>query len=216
MAEHEKHERREQKKEKQPQASVEGGHTLGKEHEKPQKQHAHPAHHEVEPVHHEKEPAKPVQHAENPERGPLARRLQPRLPRKVKFSREMHDKRLLMGLVIAVAAVVLILLFMWLKPPASPEPANTLTDSQVRNEIARTRMINLKPLSIDTSDYPKVIGIYKGRTLEEVYYCSDVCPDYGAVYLVYQGVGPEDCSRAGGKVVRDIAWGGYIGCEPRV
>ncbi|HJW97310.1 MAG TPA: hypothetical protein VJ485_04075 [archaeon] len=155
-------------------------------------------------------------------------RLQPGLPRRKKKGeplegneheekRPMQDKRLLMGIVLVIGIVVFILIYLWLYPPAPPGPGNMVTDSQVRQELERLKGVNAQPSRIDPADYPKAFGVYakNGLVLEAVYFCSDVCPDYGAVYLIYQGVDNEECQDIGEKPVHDLAWGGYIGCEPR-
>ena len=129
----------------------------------------------------------------------------------------MQDKRLLAGIVVLIAAVMLILIFLWVYPP-QPAGPGAVSDSQVRAELARVKDISTYPnnLRIDTYQYPKVFGTWDGRTLVENYFCSDVCPDYGRVDLVFQGVDAEECASIGGKALRDLAWGGYLGCEPRV
>jgi len=66
---------------------------------------------------------------------------------------------------------------------------------------------------INPLDYPKTIGQYNGKTIVEVYYCSDVCPKNGRVYLIYQGVEEEECKDIG-KPIYDYAWHSYVGCEP--
>ncbi len=133
-------------------------------------------------------------------------------------TKPMQDKRLLAGIVIVIAALILVLFVLWVYPPKPPGPENTLSDSQVRAELQRLAGINANPASINPNDYPKVIGLYgtDKRVLEERYFCSDVCPAYGRVDLVYRGVDSEECARIGGKVLHDLAFGAYIGCEPRV
>ena len=53
-----------------------------------------------------------------------------------------------------------------------------------------------------------------GLTISFLYFCSDLCPDYGLVYFIYSGVDEEDCERIEGIPLHDPAWGGYIGCKP--
>jgi hypothetical protein len=53
-----------------------------------------------------------------------------------------------------------------------------------------------------------------GKTLELRYFCSDVCPDQGAVFLIYAGVDRDQCCALGGRPLHDPAWGAYRGCMP--
>jgi hypothetical protein len=132
--------------------------------------------------------------------------------------RKLQDKKLLAGIVILITAVVLILIILWAYPPQPARPANTLSDSQVRAELEKVKELSTYPnnLKIDPYQYPKVFGTWNDKVLVEQYFCSDVCPDYGRLDLVFQGVDAEQCNSIGGKALRDLAWGGYLGCEPRV
>jgi hypothetical protein len=127
--------------------------------------------------------------------------------------RKEYDNRLIIGIVAAIAVIVILAVVAYY-PWAPPEPTNVVTNSQVRAELARLQGVNSDPMSIDPADYPKVFGTWNNLTLVEQYYCSDVCPDYGRVDLVFQGVTSEQCAQAGGRSLHDLAWGGYIGCEP--
>ena len=128
---------------------------------------------------------------------------------------KMQDKKLLLGIVAVIAVVIVVLIALWAYPPGPPGPA-ALSESDIIREMARLQGINEYPenVRINPYEYPKAFGTWNNRTLEEVYFCSDVCPDYGRVYLVYQGVDSGECAGIGGKEIRDLAWGGYIGCEP--
>jgi hypothetical protein len=47
-------------------------------------------------------------------------------------------------------------------------------------------------------------------------YCSDVCPDQTRTFKVYKNINNQDeCEKIGGQTIKDAAWGGYIGCQPR-
>ena len=63
---------------------------------------------------------------------------------------------------------------------------------------------------------PHAMGtdVRNNQILEVVYFCSDVCPTYGRVYIRYQDVEEVDCENIGGQVERDPAWGSYMGCVP--
>jgi len=52
------------------------------------------------------------------------------------------------------------------------------------------------------------------KTVELSYFCSDVCPDYGRVLILYAGVDEVDCCKIGGHPFYDPAWRPYVGCQP--
>jgi hypothetical protein len=133
-------------------------------------------------------------------------------------SKEPRNARVIYGAAALVVVVVVLAVVVMVYSAPPPSAGNVLTDSQVRAELARLREISTYPenMNIRPADYPRVFGTWNNRTLVEVYFCSDVCPDYGRVDLVFQGVGPEQCGSIGGRELRDLAWGGYIGCGPRV
>jgi len=121
----------------------------------------------------------------------------------------------LLWVIAAVLIVIVVLAVIWVSIP-QPQPGNTVTDSNVRMELERLQGVNSEPKKINPADYPKVFGIWNNRTLVEQYFCSDVCPDYGRVDLVFQGVDNEECAQIAGKSLHDLAWGGYIGCGPKI
>lgn len=89
------------------------------------------------------------------------------------------------------------------------------TPETLRKEFKRIAAID--PLTINPDDYPQVLGQYSkdGRTLVVQYFCSDVCPQYGGLWIVYEDIETEaDCADISGEVARDAAWGGFIGCVP--
>ncbi|MFH0832313.1 MAG: hypothetical protein V1900_01140 [Candidatus Aenigmatarchaeota archaeon] len=96
--------------------------------------------------------------------------------------------------------------------------ARFLTEEDIQDELKKLWLINSYPNNtmIDANEYPKTIGVYNGLALIEKYYCSDVCPAYGGVYLVFENVGRNKCIEVGGEEAIDYGWGGYIGCKPRV
>jgi hypothetical protein len=53
-----------------------------------------------------------------------------------------------------------------------------------------------------------------GKALELRYFCSDVCPGQGAVFLIYAGVDRDACCALAGRPLHDPAWGAYRGCLP--
>jgi hypothetical protein len=44
--------------------------------------------------------------------------------------------------------------------------------------------------------------------------CSDVCPNYTFVFILYENIGVSDCQDLGGVEVRSPGWGSYAGCAP--
>ena len=96
-----------------------------------------------------------------------------------------------------------------------------LTEDDIKAELKNLEKINAYPnnKNIDPKDYPKVLGTYSknGLTLIETYYCSDVCPEYGRVLIVFENIrSKEKCAEIGGKALIDPAWRVYIGCAPNV
>jgi hypothetical protein len=151
--------------------------------------------------------------------------LQPRLPgrgreegaRRKETGKRKREWKMIYGAaaVIVVAVILAVVVMVYSAPP--PSKGSALSDSQVRQELQRVKEISAYPgnLNIRPADYPKTFGVWNNRTLVEQYFCSDVCPDYGRVNLVFQGADNEECARIGGNSLHDIAFGGYIGCQPR-
>ncbi len=84
-------------------------------------------------------------------------------------------------------------------------------------EFEELRKISVE--DVDITEFPKALGkIEYGnemRPLIHKYYCSDLCPQNGRLYVLFQGIdSAEACQEIAGNTVKDIAWGGYIGCEP--
>lgn len=92
---------------------------------------------------------------------------------------------------------------------------NTVTNADIiarRAELLEIRENGETTISND------IFGRYdkNDRILVEKYFCSDVCPQYGSKYIIYQGIEQAECEEVGGSIIKDIAWGGYIGCAPMV
>lgn len=91
----------------------------------------------------------------------------------------------------------------------------------LKAEIKKLKRINTFPenTKIDPKDYPIVLGIYSenGLVLIEKYFCSDLCPENGGVSIVFQGINSKkECAKIDGQDLIDPAWGGYIGCAPKI
>jgi len=67
-----------------------------------------------------------------------------------------------------------------------------------------------------TEEEPAPVGTYQGRIVEQRYWCSDVCPDNGILYLAYQEpIEPQACKDMGSYPVSKYGWGEqYLGCSP--
>lgn len=60
----------------------------------------------------------------------------------------------------------------------------------------------------------KRLGIFHSRTVEEVFYCGDLCPQNGKIVIRYVGIAEADCSAIGDPLYL-VAWGRqYEGCTP--
>ena len=86
-----------------------------------------------------------------------------------------------------------------------------LTDEDVKLELEKTTTFQMNKMG-----KPKILGIHNGLILIEKHSCSDICPDYGRVEIVYQNVTKEECANIGGEDKVDGGWGGYIGCTPKI
>lgn len=53
-----------------------------------------------------------------------------------------------------------------------------------------------------------------GKVVVLAYSCSDLCPTYGGVYIVYRDAPESECESLGGTPAYDVGWGGYVGCQP--
>lgn len=108
-----------------------------------------------------------------------------------------------------------------LKDNKTTSPYKTITIEDLKAEMKRLEKINTWPENkkINPKDYPVILGEYSenGLILIEKYFCSDICPDNGGVVVVFQDINSkEECAKVGGKDLIDYAWGGYIGCAPKI
>jgi len=64
--------------------------------------------------------------------------------------------------------------------------------------------------------FPKALGQYLSRAVEEIFFCGDVCPQYGNVVIRFAGVAENECVVLGDPIY-SYAWGKrYQGCSPLV
>jgi uncharacterized protein YneF (UPF0154 family) len=87
-------------------------------------------------------------------------------------------------------------------------------------EDLKTELKNLEKLDatkVNPNDYPKILGTYSenGQVLIESYFCSDVCPAYAGINIIFQNISSKEaCDQINGNTLIDPAWGGFEGCAP--
>jgi len=96
-----------------------------------------------------------------------------------------------------------------------------MTPDQMQTELLRLNEINLTVGNgkFDPNEYPISVGIdlRNGKVLVEKFICWDICPEVGAVFLLYMGVGTElECDAALGVPLysREPIPGRFWGCRP--
>jgi len=66
------------------------------------------------------------------------------------------------------------------------------------------------------ANLPRRLGTFHSRAVEEIYYCGDLCPQYGKIAISYVGVAQADCAAIGDPLFL-VAWGRqYKGCAPLI
>lgn len=71
----------------------------------------------------------------------------------------------------------------------------------------QTSKSQAKPQTQSNKTLPRLIDITE---------CSDYCPDGPETYKVYEGIDNEtECEQINGQVIKNPAWGGYLGCGPK-
>ncbi len=64
--------------------------------------------------------------------------------------------------------------------------------------------------------YPRILGTFNSREVQDAFWCGDVCPQYGSVNIIYSNVKEMDCA-AIGQPLYSYAWGRqYRGCTPLI
>ena len=122
----------------------------------------------------------------------------------------MQKKHALTG--IMILAVVGILLI-----SGCAQKNKILTNADISKKIES----NQDKSCYDTqNDYPKTIGKHSLNelNLEEICFCSDYCPEeLWHITIRYENVSSKErCAEIGGKDLFDAAWGGYVGCVPKI
>lgn len=122
----------------------------------------------------------------------------------------------IIGLIIFIALVLgIYFAFKYWYPEYYANKGDTLSKADITSETERLKEINKYPNNNKLSSKDsKNLGIFNGLEVQEKYYCSDVCPDYGRLVIIYKDIAKEKCQEVGGRVITDAAWGGYVGCFP--
>jgi len=121
---------------------------------------------------------------------------------------------------VAAALFVIIVVFIVSNFMGIPNQQTVLTKKDLISEMEALDIINAYPnnRNINPGNYPRFLGIYSvnGMPLTEIYFCSDVCPDYGSVIIIFENVTKNECLMVGGREYIDPAWGGFVGCVPSI
>ena len=123
---------------------------------------------------------------------------------------------LIIGVIIFITlSIGVCLAFKYWYPKYYVKKSDTLNKADIASEVERLKEINQYPnnKNLNSKD-SKDLGKFNGLEVSEKYYCSDVCPDYGRLVIVYKNISKDNCPEVGGRVITDAAWGGYIGCFP--
>ena len=99
-----------------------------------------------------------------------------------------------------------------------PKPQTQLSGADLLAEYERLVPINraIKQGRWPAEHYPRTLGTYSSREVKEAFWCGDVCPQYGFVFLTFSDVNEADCP-AIGQPVYGHAWGlPYRGCSPLI
>jgi len=103
----------------------------------------------------------------------------------------------------------------WLCTAANQE--RELTSKDLLVEYHRLLPINLafqQGIQLDDEKFPRHLGRFRDKSVEEIYFCGDVCPQYGVLIMSFQGI-PQDECEAIGDPIYSTAWGRqYRGCSP--
>jgi|GEM_PF-2527061 len=117
-----------------------------------------------------------------------------------------------------VFLVILIFVFVsYIYQYKKKQISGCIDDAAIEKINKELAIINKSPDNekLNKSNYPQAVGIYceNGKKLIKDFYCDDLCPDYNAIYLLFEGsAGVDDCKKFDGHVVRG-GWG-IIGCSP--
>jgi len=75
-------------------------------------------------------------------------------------------------------------------------------------------------INVDRENYPRALGVddRNGKSITEIYFCRDVCPERAEIILLYDGVTSEaDCNGLGGESLIDtFLTKKFVGCIPKI
>ena len=127
-----------------------------------------------------------------------------------------HNKTLFL---IIILLLVLLILTATIFSNKEINKNKILTEDDLKRELESLEKINAYPENkkINPEDYPKVLGRYSKNNLNlvEIYYCSDLCPDYAHVYMIFENISKEKCSEIG-EEVNAVFPPEYLGCRPKI
>ena len=99
----------------------------------------------------------------------------------------------------------------------------SLTLDQLVNKQRELDSINKSPGNekINPNFYPQTLGIdsRNGKKIKIGYSCSDICPNYGHIYMYYDEIKTEsECNKIGGKKIDAGFWGPneFVACAPNI
>lgn len=100
-------------------------------------------------------------------------------------------------------------------PTQSTQKEITLAElTALQNNLDHRNQVKDYPTYPSNYD-PVVVGTYKDMIVEEQYWCSDLCPDNGFLYLTYASTTEASCDSLGGHKLYKYGWGfQYVGCSP--
>lgn len=129
-------------------------------------------------------------------------------------------KKIILWLVSIILCLMLFVIF-YFQVDINPWSEQIITVDELLAEEKRLEKINSRPENekINSKDYPIVLGTFSENrlVLSEVYHCSDMCPYYGSVLIIYQNIkNKELCSLLGGRTRLDAFGGSFIGCSPKI
>ncbi len=145
----------------------------------------------------------------------------------------MHTKIIFGGVVVVALGLVVWLMATpstFIEPPApletgtdevvvaeEPELTISLSDIELQTIQEKVAARNAAKEFPDLGSEPVVLGAYQGQLVEQRYWCGDVCPQNGMLFLSYVAVDEAQCQDGVGEPVYGVGWGAqYLGCAPIV
>ncbi len=147
----------------------------------------------------------------------------------------MHTKIIIGGVVVIALGLVTWLMTTpstFIEPPApletgaddtvideEPELTISLSDVElqtIQEKVAARNVAKEFPELGSAAAEPVLLGAYQGKLVEQRYWCGDVCPQNGMLFLSYVAVDEVQCQDGVGEPVYGVGWGTqYLGCAPQ-